>query len=88
MLIADAHCDTLHVGVDLVVNTTRQKYWIVAAKPLMKFYIKFCVTCSGFTCTETFQLIGVLPLESFQRFVLSMTLEWILLDFLGSFVPP
>ena len=87
MLGADAHSDTLDCGVDLVLNTNRQKYWIVAAKPLMKFHIKFRVTCSGFTCTEPFHFIGDLPLESFQQFVLSMTLGWMLLDFLGRFSP-
>ena len=40
MLYADAHFDTLHDGVDLVLNTIRQKYWIAAAKPLIKSYIK------------------------------------------------
>ena len=63
MLIADAHFDTLHGGVDLVLSTIRQKYWIVAAKTLIKSYIKNCGTCSRFTCTEHFQLVGDFPPE-------------------------
>ena len=58
MLIEDAHFDTLHGRVDLVLNTIKQRYWIVAAKPLIKSYTKKCVTCSRFTCTEPFQLMG------------------------------
>ena len=63
MLIADAHFDTLHGGVNLVLSTIRQKMWIVAAKTLIKSYFKNCGTCSRFTCTEPFQLIGDFPPE-------------------------
>ena len=83
MLIADAHFDTLHGGVDLVLNTIRQKYWIVAAKPLIKSYIKNCVTCSRFTCTEPFRLMGDLPVE---RISTVRAFNDIGMDFTGPFL--
>ena len=63
MLNGGAHFDTLHGGVDLVLNTVRQKNWIVAAKTLIESYIKNYVTCSRFICTEPFQRMGNLTVE-------------------------
>ena len=82
MLIADAHFDTLHGGVDLVLNTIRQKYWIVAAKPLIKSYMKNCVTCSRFTCTDPFRLMGDLPVEKISAV---RAFNDIGMDFTGTF---
>ena len=69
-------------GADLVLNTIRHRYWIVAAKSLIKSYIKNCVICSRFNCTEPFQLMGDLPVESISA---ARAFNDIEMDFTGIF---
>ena len=81
MLNADAQFDTWR-SCDLILNTIRQRYWIEAAKPLIKSFIKNCVT-SIFTCTEPFQLMGDLPVE---RISAVCAFNNIGMDFTGPFL--
>ena len=83
MLIADAHYETLHGGVELVLNTIRQTFWIVAAKPHIKRFIKKCVTCSRYNSKEPIQLMGYLPAE---RISASRPFNDVGIDFTGPFL--
>ena len=39
MLNAHAHYETLHGGVELVLNIVRQTFWIVATEPHIKRFV-------------------------------------------------
>ena len=56
--IADAHYKTLHGGVEVDLNTFRQKFWTVAAKPHIKQFNQRCVTRSRYNSKEPIQLMG------------------------------
>ena len=83
MLIADAHYETLHGGVELVLNTIRQTFWIVAAKPHIERFIKKCVTCSRYNSKEPIQLMSDLPAE---RISASRPFNDVGIDFTASFL--
>ncbi|XP_017480228.1 PREDICTED: uncharacterized protein LOC108369602 [Rhagoletis zephyria] len=45
LIVWQMHTDTLHGGVQLMLHTIRQKYWILYALSLVKQCIHACTTC-------------------------------------------
>lgn len=61
LLVADAHKQTLHGGVQLMLNYLRSKYWILKAKGVVKRYIHKCTICAKLNARARTQLMGELP---------------------------
>ncbi|XP_059050490.1 uncharacterized protein LOC131845442 [Achroia grisella] len=61
LLIADAHMQTLHGGLQLTLSYLQSKFWILGGKQLVKSYCRKCVTCIKNAGTTQSQLMGQLP---------------------------
>ncbi|XP_045540617.1 uncharacterized protein LOC106708519 [Papilio machaon] len=61
LLIADAHERTLHGGPQLMLNYLRSMYWIINAKPIVRIYVRKCVTCVRHAAQVSQQMMGQLP---------------------------
>ncbi|XP_029165684.1 uncharacterized protein LOC114936606 [Nylanderia fulva] len=61
LLIAQAHKHTLHGGVQLVLRTLRQRYWLLGGRNLVKNHIRQCVSCIRYSARVSSQLMGDLP---------------------------
>ncbi|XP_029163715.1 uncharacterized protein LOC114935138 [Nylanderia fulva] len=61
LLIAQAHKHTLHGGVQLVLRTFRQRYWLLGGRNLVKNHIMHCVSCIRYSARVSSQLMGDLP---------------------------
>lgn len=61
LIIADAHKRTLHGGPQLMMSFLRSKFWIFAAREMVKKYYRSYVTCLRHSTTAASQLMGQLP---------------------------
>jgi len=61
LLIDQAHRSTLHGGVQLVLRTLRQRYWLLGGRNSVKNCIRKCVTCTRFAARLSSQCMGDLP---------------------------
>lgn len=63
LIVADAHRQTLHGGVQLMLAHLRTKYWIIRAKDAVKGHIRRCLICARQNATARTQVMGDLPKE-------------------------
>ncbi|XP_015124494.1 uncharacterized protein LOC107046397 [Diachasma alloeum] len=56
LIIDDTHRRTLHGGLQLTLNTLRQRYWIINARRLVKSHIHKCVKCIRFDRNPVHQI--------------------------------
>lgn len=63
LLLEEAHCKTLHGGVQLMLHYVRAKYWIVGARKAAAFIVKQCLACVRFAHHDKNQIMGNLPKE-------------------------
>ncbi|XP_059051290.1 uncharacterized protein LOC131846089 [Achroia grisella] len=63
LIVADAHIQTLHGGVQLMLNYIRSRYWIIKVKRLVKSYLRKCLICAKQSAFSRPQLMGDLPKE-------------------------
>ncbi|XP_029156123.1 uncharacterized protein LOC114946183 [Nylanderia fulva] len=61
LLVAHAHKSTLHGGVQLVLRTLRQRYWILGSRNAVKNHVRRCVVCTRHSAKLSSQLMGDLP---------------------------
>lgn len=63
LIIADAHIETLHGGVQLMMCHLRAKYWIIRSKKLIKSCIHKCMICARQRAITRTQIMGDLPTQ-------------------------
>lgn len=63
LIVKNAHTETLHGGVQLMLAYIRSRYWIVRAKNVVKACIRQCLVCAKHSATAKRQLMGDLPKE-------------------------
>ncbi|XP_029161629.1 uncharacterized protein LOC114933291 [Nylanderia fulva] len=61
LLIAQAHKSTLHGGVQIVLRTLRQNYWLMGGRNSVKGYIRQCIPCVRHSAKLSSQFMGDLP---------------------------
>lgn len=61
LLVAEAHNETLHGGLQLMLNFLRSAYWVIGAKSLVKQHIRKCITCVKNSAPTHNQFMGSLP---------------------------
>ncbi|XP_029166200.1 uncharacterized protein LOC114937005 [Nylanderia fulva] len=61
LLIDHAHRILLHGGVQLVLRTLRQNYWLLGGRSTVKFRIRQCIVCARYAKRQSSQLMGDLP---------------------------
>lgn len=61
LLIDDAHCNTLHGGVALMLSFLRVQYWIINGRNAIRFRTHKCNVCFKFATSNLNQLMGNLP---------------------------
>ncbi|XP_029175540.1 uncharacterized protein LOC114944008 [Nylanderia fulva] len=61
LLIDHAHRISLHGGVQLVLRTLRQNYWLLGGRSTVKFRIRQCIVCARYAKQQASQLMGDLP---------------------------
>lgn len=61
LLIRRTHADTLHGSIQLMLNTLRQRYWIIHARALVKRCISDCTVCARQSSKPAQQLMADLP---------------------------
>ena len=61
LLVRQIHLETLHGGIQLMLQTLRQKYWIIHSRQVVKKVIHQCVTCRKFRGATLTQQMGSLP---------------------------
>lgn len=63
LLLEEAHRETLHGGIQLILHYVRSKYWIVGAKRAATNVVKQCLRCIRYAHHDHKQLMGNLPRE-------------------------
>ncbi|XP_029178118.1 uncharacterized protein LOC114945928 [Nylanderia fulva] len=61
LLIAQAHTVTLHGGVQLVLRTLRQRFWLLSGRNSVKAHLRKCVICARHSARLSTQYMGDLP---------------------------
>ncbi|KAI5735483.1 hypothetical protein M8J77_018916 [Diaphorina citri] len=61
LLITHVHQSNLHTGPSLLLSILRQKYWILAARPLVRKLVQSCTRCFRFDPKSNTPLMGDLP---------------------------
>ena len=61
LLIDNCHRKNLHTGPHLVTAILRQKYWILAARNVVRFRLRQCNLCFKIRPTSSFPIMGNLP---------------------------
>lgn len=61
LLVKYQHSKVLHAGVQTVLFTLRNKYWIIHGKNLVKKVVRQCVTCFKVNPKSVLQPMGNLP---------------------------
>ncbi|XP_066157588.1 uncharacterized protein [Euwallacea fornicatus] len=61
MLCEHEHRRLMHAGPQLLLASLREKYWVVAARNLIRAVVRNCVTCSRFNPQYLAPLMGDLP---------------------------
>ena len=63
MVVRDCHARVLHGGVQLTLNTLRQRYWILKGRQKVKALIQKCIPCIRYRASQQYQLMGNLPAD-------------------------
>ena len=82
-LVEDTHLDLHHGGVDSMVTSLRNKFWITKAKRLCRKVKTKCMTCKRFDGKVMNEVMAPLPEE---RVTLSRPFSFIGVDFAGPFM--
>ncbi|XP_029175258.1 uncharacterized protein LOC114943741 [Nylanderia fulva] len=61
LLIAHTHKITLHGGVQLMLRTLRQRYWLLGSRNAVKRRIRQCIVCTRYSVKQSNQLMSDLP---------------------------
>ncbi|XP_011859788.1 PREDICTED: uncharacterized protein LOC105557211 [Vollenhovia emeryi] len=61
LILDDVHRRTLHGGVQSMLATIRQRYWIVGGCALIASFVRRCVRCARYRASTATQLMGQLP---------------------------
>lgn len=61
LIVADAHRNTLHGGLQLMLSYLRTRYWIIKAKSAVKNHIHKCIVCAKIRAKSINQIMGDLP---------------------------
>ncbi|KMQ89359.1 gag-pol polyprotein precursor [Lasius niger] len=61
LLISEIHKQTLHGGVQLVLATLRQQFWILGGRSPVSAFIRRCVRCARYRATTAKEMMGSLP---------------------------
>lgn len=61
LIIQDIHYQTLHGGLQLMLRTLREQYWVLRARESIKSCIKACIACVRERALVPTQLMGDLP---------------------------
>ena len=61
LIFLDAHHNTLHGGVQIMLSYVSRTYWILSARSIAKTVLRNCVTCFKYRATANQQLMGDLP---------------------------
>ena len=81
IIIRDIHENSLHSGRDHTLAISREQYWIIKTKSLIKRVLSQCIPCKIEDIKPSNQLMGQLPNERTAVFrpVFTNT-EWIISD--------
>ncbi|XP_044595862.1 uncharacterized protein LOC123272906 [Cotesia glomerata] len=63
IIIADAHQKTLHGGVQDTLTYTRNHFWILSGRSLVKSIVLKCARCARYRQKRACQLMGRLPID-------------------------
>lgn len=63
LLLEEAHHETLHGSIQVMLHYTRSKYWIIGARKTAASTVKSCVTCLRFSKQDHHQIMSDLPEE-------------------------
>lgn len=61
LILNDTHTKTLHEGVQLMLATLRQRFWILGGRSPVKSFVRRCVRCTRFRAAAAKELTGQLP---------------------------
>ena len=61
LVLHQSHLSNLHAGIQQMMSSIRQKFWIVRAKDEIRSYIKNCVLCTKLKAETMKHLMGNLP---------------------------
>ena len=61
IIIAETHHNTFHGGVEVIVSTIREKFWIIGLKGMTKSCVRKCVTCLRYRGNVIRPKMGPLP---------------------------
>lgn len=61
LIIREAHMKTLHGGIQIVLQTIRQRYWIYKGRRLARSILNKCPTCFRYKFKPSMQLMAPLP---------------------------
>ncbi|XP_055917147.1 uncharacterized protein LOC129949607 [Eupeodes corollae] len=61
LIVQKTHDETLHGGIQLMIQTIREKYWILHVRILVKHVIHFCSICRRHRHTMAKQRMASLP---------------------------
>ncbi|KAL6421198.1 hypothetical protein ACFW04_013751 [Cataglyphis niger] len=61
LIVEACHRQTMHGGVQLTLESVRQRYWIPRGRQLVKAIIQRCVTCARWRGATQQQIMGDLP---------------------------
>lgn len=63
LLLQEAHQETLHGGIQLILHYVRTRYWIIGARRAATSLVKSCIRCIRYAQSDQKQLMGDLPKE-------------------------
>lgn len=61
LLVHHVHTQTLHGNIQLMLNTLRQTYWLIHARPMVKRTISKCKVCARHAAKPAHQFMADLP---------------------------
>ena len=61
LLVTDAHNKVFHSGVSDTLVQTREKYWIIKGRQVIKSVLGKCITCKRFNSSPGNQVVAPLP---------------------------
>lgn len=81
LLIDHYHEEAGHVGIETVINSLRNKFWILHMRAAVKRCFKSCLKCKIRTCKPTVPEMGLLPPSRLESHVFPFS--YVGLDFFG-----
>ena len=67
LIIRDQHVNMHHAGIETVVTTLRQKFWIINVHRLVKSIIKFCIPCQRYDSRPCNEIAAPLPKDRVNK---------------------